>query len=1183
MNYNYERILDLSGLSESNVIRGNATGIEDDAALEIVYDKIEYGAMSGAVDWLLANRLVIKDVEVGGQKFDGVWRTLVCEQRPVIRNGSKDSSVVVHRYAKGYYDNMEWPFARIQSDMIAQSNTTQPEEVTIGKSSPFQRIIEVRMPYVNPDRVDAIIKSLDAPVYTDRTVGRNVKLEGTFFHMGAVGQVTEDGTHSVVLRLAAPKFTIKGYRDNDTPKSELRYLCTGVPNADVQPLIDAWKVVGGQPRKGASAYVEAYHFDRNTANVMLTLDAETEDLYRVVASEEDCFTTTSESTDLHKSAPGVQPAFQQGKVVRVTSEKTDLGNYNVTTRTTEAKPAKEGQRNLQATMPEQVLGELTRNAVEPNFDKSNPPHQVPGEIRGFRATRNDLCMWDNDEQVRSAIEREEVSGSTEIDAFTESESVADVNLIAEPVLPTTQTPGQITRMLKRLNDFLRWDKEETTRKAVEQKNAGESISHEATQISRSVEDQNAIEEPILPEIQEAGYIRSLRKRLNAFLRWEVQSDEREAVEREDIGKSAQHDAFRVVATAESQNLVLEPTLPTVQTAGAIRRLRKRMNAFLRWDTEDETQTAVERTNAGETRTHEAFQTTTATEQTNVVAEPTLPTVQTPGEIRTLGRRLNAFLRWDVQAQDRVAVTQPDAVASRTKTVFEDMDETQGQNLVSEPVLPTALVAGKITTIRKRLNAFLRWDKDEQTRESKVVTDAVASKSEDTFEERESDTIRNSASAARDPISADGVIQVSRVEKSEFHERIHDTLEQRSAKTVSDANKVNTANTFESQSSDTIRNKSGVSRTPSSTNGVIQTVRVEKSEFPDRVHDTLEERTAITVPDSQQSSSSNTFESQESNTIRNSASEKRTPVSENGVIQTSSVEKSEFPDRIHDTLSRRTANEVALASQAETETAFEAVTRDTTRNAGTKRIVTPVAGKIQIHTVEKSEFPDRLHDTVEVKEAVYRPESSVDTSITALSISRSAVDRNAVFPVAEENVFVAGKVKAARSVLNEYQRFDNTTSEAEAVPWDSGWIEYNDTYGKSYYRVFGNQTLEWLDVVKEELVRGGQNSLNVGMNEFGRYDGSITAITTRVSGQDFENGTEWTTQETQKHEDFKYFAAATNYIRSFTLAVAFVKTAISGYGGALVDYGAGEKTGLKYLGQGLWKATRVEGRKTPWTA
>jgi hypothetical protein len=91
------------------------------------------------------------------------------------------------------------------------------------------------------------------------------------------------------------------------------------------------------------------------------------------------------------------------------------------------------------------------------------------------------------------------------------------------------------------------------------------------------------------------------------------------------------------------------------------------------------------------------------------------------------------------------------------------------------------------------------------------------------------------------------------------------------------------------------------------------------------------------------------------------------------------------------------------------------------------------------------------------------------------------------------------IKVLKWDKDRYGQYTKTETELTPVAADTGWIEYPDRYGSSYYRSFRNQTPAWLVGTTTPLVAGivdnmddtTSNSLSVSRNAHGLYDGVAT--------------------------------------------------------------------------------------------
>lgn len=146
-----------------------------------------------------------------------------------------------------------------------------------------------------------------------------------------------------------------------------------------------------------------------------------------------------------------------------------------------------------------------------------------------------------------------------------------------------------------------------------------------------------------------------------------------------------------------------------------------------------------------------------------------------------------------------------------------------------------------------------------------------------------------------------------------------------------------------------------------------------------------------------------------------------------------------------------------------------------------------------------------------------------------------------------------------------------------IAWTTDWIDYVDSNGTSQYLAFGNQPSSYINTIKSAFTSATNNSISTTKNEFGLYDGTATMIAVRTPMSDFDDGVDWTSPECSKHNDFDTFKSSVLYTTSKTRAVAHI-TAGLGWG-VLVDFGAGERTGITYIGRGVYRASVVEGSRS----
>jgi uncharacterized membrane protein len=349
-------------------------------------------------------------------------------------------------------------------------------------------------------------------------------------------------------------------------------------------------------------------------------------------------------------------------------------------------------------------------------NKDNDTGRFTFSITKKERLTQEIAAYTAERQADEYVTRRQITGLRSGDVDHNGTAVSIPSM-------TNQVAGTIVDISRQKNPDCTQDVAEQQRISIENSAIASDKTYEAFEIQGTVEGKNVVTEPTLPTTQTAGFIVTLRKKLNAFLRWDVITQTRESVAQAAAGGAKTITALETEVDAEGRNIEAEPALPTTQTAGAIVTLRKKLNAFLRWDTQTNTRTATTLAAEASDKTIDAFEKAGTVEDKNTVSEPTLPTTQTAGAIVTLRKKLNAFLRWDVITQTRESVAQAAAGAGKTIKASETEEETEGRNIEAEPTLPTTQTAGTIVTMRKKLNAFLRWDTQTNTRTATYLYDS----------------------------------------------------------------------------------------------------------------------------------------------------------------------------------------------------------------------------------------------------------------------------------------------------------------------------------------------------------------------------------------------------------------------------------------------------------------------------
>ena len=207
--YDYEALLALEGMRETQVFRGQATALYPDGTVDVRYEGLPQGTLGGAVAWLQTNRAVITDQTISGVKMEGAWRTVAIQEQLVVEGGRKTGTVLVQKFAKGLYDKLDWSVCRVQEGKWAIGNTKNADSVAGTISAAPARWHTIRMPYVRPDKAKVIADGIVDESWTDLVAG-GVKHDGVWYNLGATFRLEEDQTASVSITIAQPIFTTEG-------------------------------------------------------------------------------------------------------------------------------------------------------------------------------------------------------------------------------------------------------------------------------------------------------------------------------------------------------------------------------------------------------------------------------------------------------------------------------------------------------------------------------------------------------------------------------------------------------------------------------------------------------------------------------------------------------------------------------------------------------------------------------------------------------------------------------------------------------------------------------------------------------------------------------------------------------------------------------------------------------------
>jgi len=396
--------------------QGTQAPFDPDAEITLTFP-IPYGAFEECRRWVYENRQLITENETSFDLTDGVWRLKKCQMAPAkTEEGDNYAGNLALTYAKGFYSSIDWDSARIVQIDKSVGNSTD-SGVTDGASDNPQLFFVVRFPYCSPDSVYSMVQSLSATTYTDKVV-RGQTLSGEWNVVSAGSKLEEDGTHSIYLTLALPKYVLKAYTDlNGINQEDVIYLWN-VPKDIAQNILDGWKTVGGT---GASASAD-YSDDKKLANLTLRKKTLNKPNHSIEGLEVSCDTTQSIHLGWGYEIDDIDPFVEAHNAPMVTGSR----QINVSSRGDGLFDVSIVENYVEAVAPPHFSidipsGNKITNRQEYGWNisitqllalKDRLETKVLGKITSFDVTREDNCTFD---YRASSITEEEQSSSILID------------------------------------------------------------------------------------------------------------------------------------------------------------------------------------------------------------------------------------------------------------------------------------------------------------------------------------------------------------------------------------------------------------------------------------------------------------------------------------------------------------------------------------------------------------------------------------------------------------------------------------------------------------------------------------------------------------------------------------------------------------------------------------------------
>lgn len=233
---------DLPLLGDEELVRGWLAGAEggDSRLLPQLRDFLEYVASVKNLDYNTEIHYVNNPM-VDRVEHTGLYRHAYT--RVIMRRNNNNAleTWIVQVLRKGFITelvkggSLDWSEGRVQQMRVRPGDGTNPAE----------QFLDVRWANVSPFAVESVCDSINAlTVATNEPTLKGFPY-GTGWHRIECGhRPEEDGSASILLRLAIPEYTLTGFNNYDTARSQTLTFDFHVPRELAQSVINASKVKG---------------------------------------------------------------------------------------------------------------------------------------------------------------------------------------------------------------------------------------------------------------------------------------------------------------------------------------------------------------------------------------------------------------------------------------------------------------------------------------------------------------------------------------------------------------------------------------------------------------------------------------------------------------------------------------------------------------------------------------------------------------------------------------------------------------------------------------------------------------------------------------------------------------------------------------------------------------------------
>lgn len=439
----------------------------------------------------------------------------------------------------------------------------------------------------------------------------------------------------------------------------------------------------------------------------ITTNVETGKEQIITIKSEDAASSVTEERKTYQTSALSDPTEEAGKLKRVVNRDSKYPGKKETESTTETVKDQTGSEYVES--PSRSI----ERATHTQGTALTKPSRETGKIKRRRNVPTRAGKVETLDETETPIDQSSTSASedayrtTAITRHTEGSTIADKAAASGTVRNVEESPTEAGNLRTE-------DRVETGTNVADAKKTVSVDTFQTVTRTTDVCDAAADTQPPTPSDGQTATVEVEKSKYKG--KFDNTSEVAAANAVSDAEKSVEVDTFVTKTEATDVGQASAATTPPVPEAGEVKRATVRKSKFKnRYDNTVVVEAHNAVANAEQEKVITPFETIVRSKDVAQAAAATLPSSQTAGTIVTKRtRKARAKDRHDHDTETRTATEQLNF--QRTKRMEGDQTTTvdESKNIATEPTLPTTFSAGSIVTLRKRLNDFLLWDKEETT-------------------------------------------------------------------------------------------------------------------------------------------------------------------------------------------------------------------------------------------------------------------------------------------------------------------------------------------------------------------------------------------------------------------------------------------------------------------------------------